>query len=1182
MGRLGKGLIGAVIVSALPVAANAQAPFALDSNQTQTQKTSEVGGTPAMDVITLNVTGPGTPLRYGNIVPNSESVQLDGVFLKQGTDYMMDYAVGVVYLMVSQRSGQVLTVSYHYKAGAAPAQSSQFAGFTTFKYSLLPGSLNMITGLGMAERGENGSVMSSNLYGWNNAFKFGQSGSVNGMYIVDERQQVNNIAGLGLDSTTARAKSSIGSGNTQLIMEGAKTSFMGGQASIDYQDISKSFTGFNAAATSGLDDKAINQLKAERGLNRLGFSMTDMSLGGMKLSDSYKTVKDGENGIKWTNFGVANKDVKFNWSSQRVDQHFMRSNDLSEADKAQLAKETGINRNNMSGEWTQKFAKLNYANNTIVDAATHKQISQSTWALDAGKYKFNMGSEAVDSGFMRFGSLLAPEMTTFGREAGVNRKWLGFQGTFLGKDTPVSFNQTNMTSSTGAKYLGQDVTVTSKAWSLNHVERKADLNFSQVGALPDAEINNGVAAIAAMYGPDVKPTPNDRAEFIATHGLDRKYDGFTDTFKGIKLNAGMLSMKGMTDAGKLDTFAISSKNMLLSYRRENLGAQFNEITSMMDVEKSRLGTLPGLKRTDIDFSGTFGKRKLTFDNMNATTLTGNVARTSLGYEDTKISIQANQRNVSSAFADANNLVDPEKNILNQLIGFHEKDVKVKWQLMSNMNLDSTYQDMVNPVNNQSWRIRNNVLNWSPDKNTQINYTDIEQHNSDSVLALFDSSVEKLSLTRNMGRYGVLTLLGENDQYSGINANLLSQNHDYVAYDAKLTTTTSFKTEQTLTTYANGSHDEVNANTLSTQLSNRAGVSFTDTQINRQGYNDETHRNYGFYYDLGNGVRMSYGYAMQGLPKDQGTSSSSFTLGKAPPATTALTPGQVQPVQAGDFGNFQLGAGYFANQWDAQNRTQTNGNVSVVTAKPFNLGFVKNVKMALNMDTGTDHAAVMRENKLIGVSGTFGTNTIGYEYKSQLDPTGLRAIDRTVTLQTDPSDKKLVNVTLSYKDRTTTTDQQILIRNYSFAIRPVKNFVLTNQVQTNPEIANASAILGSLPQASSSDKWQLDYKQNPNFTIGGSFEELLNSQTRSMSRTGGITAKLFEKVGSPLTLFVGVEQADQANLWRNTRRWSIQFDQKPASNQTLSFLVGSLSYEHSIPVGYHPENMTVRMNYQFRF
>jgi hypothetical protein len=227
-------------------------------------------------------------------------------------------------------------------------------------------------------------------------------------------------------------------------------------------------------------------------------------------------------------------------------------------------------------------------------------------------------------------------------------------------------------------------------------------------------------------------------------------------------------------------------------------------------------------------------------------------------------------------------------------------------------------------------------------------------------------------------------------------------------------------------------------------------------------------------------------------------------------------------------------------------------------------------------------AVIRENKLIGTSGTIGSNTIGYEYKSQMDPTGLRAIDRTVKLQTDQSDKKLFNATISYKDRTTTTDSQIIIRDYNLAARPLKNFLLTNQVQTNPDIANASAILGSIPQASSSDKWKLDYKQGPNLTVGGSFEQLLNNQTNSMSRTGGITAKLFEKSGSPLSLFVGVEQADQANLWRNTKRWSVQFDKKPASNQTLSLFVGSLSYEHSVPVGYHPENLTLRFNYQFRF
>ena len=111
MGRLKRKWIGVAIVGALPLSVPAQAPFNLD-NTANSGKTADIGGTAAIDIITLKAIGPGAPLRYGNVVQGSEQVQLDSLVLRSGMDYMMDYATGVVYLKRAQKAGQVLTVSY--------------------------------------------------------------------------------------------------------------------------------------------------------------------------------------------------------------------------------------------------------------------------------------------------------------------------------------------------------------------------------------------------------------------------------------------------------------------------------------------------------------------------------------------------------------------------------------------------------------------------------------------------------------------------------------------------------------------------------------------------------------------------------------------------------------------------------------------------------------------------------------------------------------------------------------------------------------------------------------------------------------------------------------------------------------------------------------------------------------
>ena len=186
MGRLKKGLIGVALISAMPITAAAQTPLSVVSQPGDPNSPAAVGGVPSVDFITLGPIGPGAPLRFGNVVTNSEVVQLEGITLKQGSDYFMDYAVGVVYLKVSQRAGQVLTVSYRYKQGQAAAApgSSALSALTQFKYTISPGAMQFLTGVGLTERGSDGSIMQNSLFGLTNSFKLSQNASLSGLFIV--------------------------------------------------------------------------------------------------------------------------------------------------------------------------------------------------------------------------------------------------------------------------------------------------------------------------------------------------------------------------------------------------------------------------------------------------------------------------------------------------------------------------------------------------------------------------------------------------------------------------------------------------------------------------------------------------------------------------------------------------------------------------------------------------------------------------------------------------------------------------------------------------------------------------------------------------------------------------------------------------------------------------------------
>ena len=948
MGRLNKGLIGVLLLSALPIAASAQGPVTIFNPAPGSDRPAEVGGIPAVDFITLGPIGPGAPLRYGNVIINSEVVQFDGITLVPGADYLMDYGVGVIYLKIAQRAGQILTVTYRYKPGPATGPGvSPVATLASENYAITPGALNFFAKVGMTERANDGSVISSNIFGLNDTFKFGPSATLNGLFVVGDHESEVNQGGISMDGTQ-RGNSMYHAGSSHLILQDFNSTFLGGTVHGDYQDVSRNMTGINGI--SGADAATLNRLNLERGLTRSGYAIDNVNVGNWQISNSYHDVRDGMGGIFWRSYGLRSGGFGLNYATQDVNSHFSQFQSLSDANRGQLSLESGLRRDSMNGDWVREFGKIAYSSQKITDDSAHSSINRNEWALNSSKLRFDMGSEKVDSGFMRVGSLLGSEQYEYGREVGIKREWLGFQATLLGKELPFSFNQTALSSETGT-YRAQDAAVGSKTWSLDHIDRNVGSGFNSISAMSDPELASNVRTIANMYGTGVQPTGNDIAEFLSSPAIDRKYDGFsTDALKGWKVAGNVLNLKGQQDSAQVDSLAASSKNILLSYRKEDIGTRFDEVNNMMDFERLRLGTLQGLHRSDFAASLLEGKTRVDATNMEVATSTGNVERSTVAYDDpNKLNVQLAQRSVSKGFQDSQSLVDPEQMLLSSLVGNNEEDMKVKWNLAPGKSLYTFDEYQYNPTTGMSANTRNTVLDWRLDNTTALNYTDLEQHTNNPTFQIFSSVVSKMSLTKDFGQYGILKVLDEKDEYDGPYQSGLDEHRDYLGYQAKLSPITTFKTEQSYTTYENGTKEELNANTLSTQISKNTGVSLTDTEVNRNGSPDESHRNYGFWYDLGNGVKLSYGYAREILPNGTDNSTSQgLTLGKsAAPGQPATQPGQV--------GNLMLGGAYYQNQWDANDRTQTNGNIVATTVKPLTIGPVQDAKFTVNLDTGTDYS-----------------------------------------------------------------------------------------------------------------------------------------------------------------------------------------------------------------------------------
>lgn len=1181
MGRHNRRWVGFAVIGAASCVASAQSPFQLDAGVRSNPAPVEIGGTQAVDIIHLRPVGPGSPLRFGGVIAKSERVTLDNEVLTPDTDYFMDYATGVVYLKRAQRAGQTMIVSYRYNPKASPTGGSQFAGLGAMKYTLVPGGMNLLMGMGLTERGDDGSVLQNNLFGFSNGFGLGGGSKLSGIFMSSNRDQVAVQTGLNTDRGAKLGGKATDAGHSQLILQNLTSNVLGGQASFTYQDVGKNFTSFGAVQEGGTDAARVNQLKTERGLTRYAGSLAGVRFGSSLVDANYGKVGDDKGALQWRKMGLQQGTLSLDYSSQSVDSTFGRFKDIAEADRAQLEKEKGINRQSFAA----KLSALSYGTSTIEDTASGMSVVNRQWGLDASKFKLLISDRVVDGKFNRFDSLMAPEKAQYGREAGITRRMANLSTTMFGAGLPMAYSEQSIKNDTGS-FASKEGSIAGKGWSLSHSDKATDTKFVRMDALQDAEMDQHIRSVANMYGPGIATTPNDRATFLKGQGVSRAYDQVkVQPFKNWDVSVDRLRLKGQTDDAKLDTLALSGGGTTMNYRHESLGKRFFENTTLMAFETARLGAIGGLDRTDFGLSMKLGKTKtVTMSKMDATVGTDTAARQTLAYAGGNVDLQVNQRKVGSGFASASQLVDPEKDLLNSLRGFKETDVKFHMQALPSLKFDFSSLSAINDSTHEQRATRAAAMDWTPDKNTHFTYNRLDQKNDDPLSVLFSQSTERMWLSRNLGTLGTIQVLDERLEYAGRSATAPDAHRQYLAYETKIDNNTSVKTEQTRVSFSDGTKEDTSANTVSTTISKRAGVSVTDTKVDRTGdEKDETKRNYGFWFDLGNGMRLSYGYNRNMSGLTTGTMNSTLSLGQS---GNPLNPDQMGQVKPGQLGDWNVGGGYGVNQWDqtaaAAERTQTFSNVSLASAKALRVGMFQDLKFNLNMDTAADYSNWVRENRLYGIAGRVGSNQFGYEYRSQMDKSGMRAIDRSFRLQTDQNEKKKLAATVFYKVRTLPTNDQYMIRSFDIRYRPLPNIELANQIQTNPEIANTNVLLGSVPQASKSNKWRLDYKRDPNFIIGGSWEELVNDQAKTQSQVAGLNITLFQKTGSPLSIFYGMEDQIGASPRRTTTRYHIQYDRKASKNQVFSLFLGNVSYEHSIADGFNKDNWTARLDWQVKF
>ncbi|RYG30571.1 hypothetical protein EON81_24680, partial [bacterium] len=604
-------------------------------------------------------------------------------------------------------------------------------------------------------------------------------------------------------------------------------------------------------------------------------------------------------------------------------------------------------------------------------------------------------------------------------------------------------------------------------------------------------------------------------------GISRTFDRVQLTpTRGTTVEASSLRLDGAKDGAIVQTASIAGRTGSFNYRRLNIGTDFNEVTSLMNLERARLGDLKGLSRSDARLDLRLNaKSSLTIDKTDATTAGGAAERTRIAYSDPRLQFRMNTREVDKGFQGASQLVDDEKDALAALAGFRQKELLLNWQAFKNVKLDYAEMDAVNGDDGRERDAMQMALNWAVDPSLKIGYAKQSSGERDPLKTIFRQSMERVSVSKNFGG-GAFEYLSDKRDYDGTDAKAPDSRLEAMAFEVKADKKTTIRTERARTEFSDGNSESVDTHSVRTEISKRVGVSVSDTKIDRSGDGkDETKRDYGFYVDFGGGLRLSYGYVRNLLGEDVGSQTKTLAFGQNAGRTDAANVGQ---VQSGNVNGTQVAFGSSSNTWDDQaNRVQSFNNLRLKTTKPFQFLWMKACGLAINMDTASDKSVWVRENRQIAFDGRLGGTALGFEYRGQADPQGERAIDRTVKVKTDPSDKAPISASLMYKQRTLPTDDVIAIRDLSLTVRPAKGMEITNQVQTNPETFRSDVLLGSMPRADRSNKWKVDFKGRDT-VFGGSWEELMNEDNDTASRTAGVNMTLFYGSGSPLTIFYGLE------------------------------------------------------------
>ena len=369
-------------------------------------------GTAASDNIRGNGARAGYMASHGGIVPNSETVIVDGSLLTRNQDYFLDSESGMLAFSMPVRTSQLIRVSYRYQ----PAKDRDKTGATSPTMALNFGPKSTV-GLTLAQQAIAGNY-DLLTYGLNMKTSLGEKSSMTNMMYISSARESGRVS---LDLAGESAKPAPKPKTDNLFLHDSNLQTGKLSVKLNYQDVGKDFSGFSTLRQqNAAPADVLARLEKEKGIRRLGIA-TDYDVGkGMKTGMSWSNIGDATGEVTQQSFSFSDGKSKINAEFREISSGFKGLGLLTPAEQSAFAKETGMRRMNVSGDFALSPGlqlKTTYSGVRAEDSG----FTKYGFSLAGKQFNVSANFQDIDEDFARINDLADADKKAMAAELGMRR-----------------------------------------------------------------------------------------------------------------------------------------------------------------------------------------------------------------------------------------------------------------------------------------------------------------------------------------------------------------------------------------------------------------------------------------------------------------------------------------------------------------------------------------------------------------------------------------------------------------------------------------------------------------------------------------------------------------------------------------------------------------------------------------